>query len=519
MITRRTFISTAATLLVGAKAAAAAARARRAGRLRALVVGIDKYDFENNLRGAVNDAQDIADALSGLRLDRTPLLDSEATRAAVWGGLQEMIEAAEPGDTVLFTYAGHGSHEADSGPVGAKQEILVFNKFTPQAPGCEERLRGREMLNAFAAAGARGVNVIFVADSCYSGGLIRPFDTRSVMLPTRAAKQPLYEMIDDPLPPVPPGRIEPPNDPRPKLPNLVFISAALKDEVTPEVMIDGRARGALSWAFARALRGDAAGPSDALRLGQLSRFVKENVRMRSNTRQTPDVMPNDDDNRVLWQFTGKSLTEQPVETLRLYVRGAVGEDALAGQVERVRVVGSESEADLVWEVRTAELIDTGDLVAEEVGVAKLPQVLEKVVAARDLRGLRPDHPMIMRLEPDDGRHRAGTKITFTIDGRDGSWLILFSLASDGTIQFHFPRPGEDPRPTLDKPVALRFEVGPPFGCDHLVALASAEDLSQFADRLRALDQHQASRATTELVRSAMRSQHLQLGLQPLFTMR
>jgi hypothetical protein len=127
--------------------------------------------------------------------------------------------------------------------------------------------------------------------------------------------------------------------------------------------------------------------------------------------------------------------------------------------------------------------------------------------------------MIMRLEPDDGRHRAGASVAFSIYGRDGGWLVLFGLASDGTIQFHFPRPGEDKWRAPDTPVILRFEVGPPFGCDHLVALASTEDLSQLGDRLRAMDQQQASGAAAELVRSAVRDRHLQLGLQPLFTTR
>jgi hypothetical protein len=543
MITRRGFLGAAAVLATGAEAVVMAALAQGKGGLRALVVGIDRYEFENNLRGAVNDAKDIADALTRTGRGSTRLLDGEATRTAVWGGLKEMLETAEPGDTVLFTYAGHGSHEPDSGPVGSKQEILVFSKFTSHAPGCEERLRGREMVNAFAEASARGVKVIFVADACYSGGLVRPFDTRGIMLPTRAAKQPLYEMIDDPLPPVPPAKIVSASEPRPKLPNLVFLSAALKDEVTPEVRIGDKPRGALSWAFARALEGAAAGPSGELRLGQLSRFIKENVRMQSNARQTPDVMPNDDDDRLVWQFATKQETGQSPEVVGLFIRGAVPEDALppgssfkghssrridSGPLaenalprlgDRVRVVGSPVEADLIWEVAAGELIDSGDLIAEGVSMTSLPQVLDKVLAVRDLRGLRPDHPMIMRLEPNDGRHHDGSRIAFTIDGRDGSWLVLFSLASDGTIQFHFPRRGEDPQPPLEKPVALRFEVGPPFGCDHLIALAAAQDLSQVAEQLRGMDQKQASRSAAELVQSVVRSRRVQLGLQPLFTTR
>jgi len=520
MITRRGFI--AAGLMAGAGAVAIPARAaapQSPGRMRALVVGIDQYQFERPLKGAVNDAEDIADALGAVGCATTRLLDGEATRPAIWDALRQMLEKAEPGDTVLFTYAGHGSHEPDNGPVGSKQEIMVFSRFTPHAPGCGDRLRGREMVDAFAEAGARGVRVIFVADSCYSGGLVRPYDTRGIMLPTRAAKQPLYEMIDDPLPPVAATKVEIPNEPRPKLPNLVFISAALKDEVTPEVRIANRPRGALSWAFARALRGDAAGPSGELRLGQLSRFVKENVRMQSSARQTPDVMPNDDDDRLLWKLRAAAESGPMPERVALFVQGGVAEEALSGHADRVRLVASQGEADLIWEVAAGEVIDTGDLVAEGVGAANFPRVLDKVLAARDLRALRPGHPMVMRLEPDDGRHHAGSKIAFNIDGRDGSWLVLFSLASDGTVQFHFPRPSEDPRPSTSRPVTLRFEVGPPFGCDHLVALAGSEELSAVAEQLRALDQTTASRAAAELVRSAVRVNHAQLGLQPLFTTR
>ncbi|MDJ0640665.1 MAG: caspase family protein, partial [Paracoccaceae bacterium] len=50
-----------------------------------LVIGIDEYTYVSDLHGAVNDAEDIADALTALGGEVTLLLNANATRDAILG--------------------------------------------------------------------------------------------------------------------------------------------------------------------------------------------------------------------------------------------------------------------------------------------------------------------------------------------------------------------------------------------------------------------------------------------------
>ena len=505
-----------------------AAEAAPAGRsIRAMAVGIDKYSYEHNLRGAVNDAKDIADALKSLTPDVTALYDGQATRSAILDGLRRMLDESKSGDAVIFTYAGHGGHEPASGAVGATEEVLVLAGFTPAPPGVVERLRGAELVELFAAAEMRGVDVIFVADACFSGGLVRPFDTRSVMLPTRGPKDEIYELIGDPLPPIAAKSLDEPSETRAKMPHFIFLAAALQSEECPEAMIEGHPRGALSWAFARVLRGNAtASTKQELHLGEMRSFVVENVRMQTGTRQTPDVLPADDPQRIILKTLASAAAAPgkaaitaatPAEAIKLFILGDA-KQAPAG-LDRVTLVKAVEDAEITWDLARQETIENGDLTAEGVGPRKIQDVVDKAVAIRLLRRMKPQKPLSMRLLPADKRFTLGEKITFTVDGREGQNLILFNLASDGEVEFQFPRGGENPRPPLDAPVEVTLKVTPPFGADHLVAIASQDDLADLADKLRELDGRRAGREAALLIAEGLKDRRWQLGIQPLFTSR
>src|SRR5690606_4919149 len=77
---------------------------------RALCVGINDYPGANmDLAGCVNDATDWQALLErrGYRVAR--LHDGEATRAALVEGLAELMTGAADGDSLVFTFSGHGS--------------------------------------------------------------------------------------------------------------------------------------------------------------------------------------------------------------------------------------------------------------------------------------------------------------------------------------------------------------------------------------------------------------------------
>jgi len=89
-------------------------------RQHALVVGIDNYkQADDRLKGAVNDAKLLTKSLRDNQVilpNERVLLDEQATRANVIQAWRNMLAQANPGDTLIFTYAGHGSQKEDAEP-------------------------------------------------------------------------------------------------------------------------------------------------------------------------------------------------------------------------------------------------------------------------------------------------------------------------------------------------------------------------------------------------------------------
>ncbi len=115
---------------------AGVAPAEAADRLFGLVVGIDDYlGTVNDLQGAVNDATGIADALKKAGADDVRFLtDGAATKAAIEKNWNDLVAEAGPGDTIVFSYAGHGGQEPQPPGLGRAQR--------PQRQLPPRRLRG-----------------------------------------------------------------------------------------------------------------------------------------------------------------------------------------------------------------------------------------------------------------------------------------------------------------------------------------------------------------------------------------
>ena len=86
------------------------------GRLFALLIGVNQYDDQKiaNLRVARSDAERLSQALN-MSLGRTYaeietmlLADADATPEAILRALEARVARAQPADTVLFFFAGHG---------------------------------------------------------------------------------------------------------------------------------------------------------------------------------------------------------------------------------------------------------------------------------------------------------------------------------------------------------------------------------------------------------------------------
>src|SRR5262249_35031684 len=127
--------------------------------------------------GAVNDAEGIAAALQSVKADKIIKLENgAATKSAIQHAWYDLVHLAGPGDTIVFSYAGHGAQEPQ--PPGwdepnGKSDKFILPTSHPSGRGSIERIVDWEMYECLKPADDKGVQVIFVADPCHSGTMYR----------------------------------------------------------------------------------------------------------------------------------------------------------------------------------------------------------------------------------------------------------------------------------------------------------------------------------------------------------
>jgi len=137
---------------------------------RAVCIGINDYrGIANDLSGCVNDAHDWANLLKTMFNFETKLiLDAEATQEAVKGALNELITTAKPGDSLAFTYSGHGTWIPDQGEEeesdNRDEALAVYDGII-----IDDELRG------ILAQLDPKVSLVIVSDSCHSGSVTRSY--------------------------------------------------------------------------------------------------------------------------------------------------------------------------------------------------------------------------------------------------------------------------------------------------------------------------------------------------------
>jgi len=170
--------------------AAIVGSAPAAAKTRALVVGINDYPGitvngvggQRNLRGAVNDARNMQDALTKF-FDVKPeeiklLVDADASRENVLAQFREwLIESTESGDRAIFYFAGHGAQvvDTDGDEDDGFDEVLAPSDVNGELQGSAAGLTGfitddeiEELLAQLA-----GRDVMMVVDACHSGTITR----------------------------------------------------------------------------------------------------------------------------------------------------------------------------------------------------------------------------------------------------------------------------------------------------------------------------------------------------------
>jgi hypothetical protein len=150
----------------------------RAPKKRALLVGCNYQGTSHELAGCINDVQNYKQWIAShgfgneVRvLDDSPDTDKahQSTFFNICQGIQWLIEGAQPGDTLLFTFSGHGSSIPDKlgQELDYQNEVIIPTDYERFGALIDDKLRVM-MVDPLPA----GVNLIVVADCCMSGTVL-----------------------------------------------------------------------------------------------------------------------------------------------------------------------------------------------------------------------------------------------------------------------------------------------------------------------------------------------------------
>lgn len=490
-----------------------------------LVIGINDYvGDENDLDGAVDDAKDIAASLTKMGAKEVVrLLDGAADKAAIETAWRRLVQSAKSGDTVVLSYAGHGGQEPEPAgrhdePDGLNENFLLGG-YQPDGEGTKQRVVDDEVFAWLKEADDKGVKVIFVADACHSGSMNR--SARAPGVKFRNAK--FAPITDDELDFPSPAISKLTED---DLDNVTFVAAVPDDKLAPEIQIDGHARGALSWAFSRALEGGADKNGDgAIDQLELLSFLVPAVHAQVESQQTPQVRPLRA--RSVELFGARAGSSGPAAALadapaplKVAVEGGDGGPLRA--LPFIELAPNAADADLVWN-RASGTVEhrIGGVVAENVGPDEIVGVASKWAAIVLLNGFAAREPVEAAVTSGDQRYRPGQMIRVGVKGARYPHLTLFNLPPDGRVEFFIPdprKPGDAERDWSAQEFSEQFRVDkPPFGAEHMVAIYSKEPLESLHAALASMARGKDAQALRGALEQALEGQAAQVGVLGIYT--
>ena len=579
MLNRRSFLGgLSASLPLLAMPGSLSAQGR-APRLHAMIVGINLYTGTDglgrkvpDLKGAQNDAADIEQAvkrfkpatLVRLGWDGTAATDLAVTRADFLRTWEQTLAAAQSGDTLLLTYAGHGSRVQalpgnPSEEADGRDDTLVLTRWNANDGRHAEHIVDDELREMFEAAARKGVIVCFIADSCHSGTLTRSVDPLAGDKTYRYAREaPVTPRGPGPTPREAPA----PRTTKPELPpNMVFFAGALETQVVPEICDSrtGRYHGALSLAFAQALA-DGAVNDGVITVRSLQLFVLQRARLLSEGAQSPRRRPTRvarvgegvTDETPLFVLTAGTPRPPPTPPpgghmvrLRIQGRSAADAERIVRSVRGAVLAGAGEAETLKWNAEQRLVLNIqGHRVAEKVGERELQGVVDCRAALDRLIQMTAGGLVVQVLidgrdtPASDATHRPGDKLAVKISGlTDGDYLAVFNLTGTGLVQMLEPTPYHASNPRREDFTRPHFNtgvtvfgaerslpdvhVGEPFGADHIVAVSGRRGLSRLMPVLKAANNQlgTADLITALVNESQAQGQTLKIGLRGIYTWR
>ncbi len=461
-----------------------------------IVVGIDDYQTPatllGRLTGAVNDAELVAKTLrkQGVDLPEARVLtNGKATLANFNTAWNSVLDTAEPGDQIIFSFAGHGAQEQEfAKPFDEDDQLdetFLFYDFDPKNPHVG-RLSDDELYALFQQA--RAFRVLFIADACHAGGMLRGgFGSE---MPQRHGSSPIggYK----PQPPVHQWTV-PNADDRQVLPHVTYLTATNQDQDPVwEINHDGERHGALSVAFAEAFTGSA--DSDGhpgITRSELEDYVQQRVATLTDHNQHPDMLPRGGSEPAFAEG-GKPKPEAPSSIGDLPIK-VTGGEAPAG-LHHARLDDTGYRLRFAIQGGKAQVISPlGDQLAEvDAGTAsewnaliakyRLLEALDRHPAAKQVR---------VELRQGTGLHKLGERLDFSFNPNSTRrYFLLFDLAGTGQLQFLYPLKSQQDREAIAQvPYALAVDVVKPTGEDDVVAIFCERPQPQAIALLNTHDQH------------------------------
>jgi hypothetical protein len=498
----------------------------------ALVAGIDLYHDPEvpSLRGAVNDAKDVASALESLGAKVHLLTNDEVTARSLHAAWQAMQQEAPEGSLLIFHYAGHSAdaREAPGPNYDGKYDFLLFSRFEAQVPfdprkQPDQVVTGHQLRQWMAEA--QRFRVLTVYDSCSSARLDRSA-RMAVLLGLRtpfAGNSSYRDVLLRPAPTVVSSRDV---DPGP-LPNQIFIAAAPLDHAVQEMLLDNRPRGALSYFFAKALRGEAlgSGPSQGLTIRQLFDYIKRNVRQRTDQNEDPILSTLRDLDEPLLDAKASSAAAVDASLPAIAVHLLPGtEPALLEHLAGVKPVDSTALAMLQLDLGHQKILNgAGQIVveAESSNPVMLQGVINKWRYFDALARLAEARSQAVHLGLQDDRARwfyQDAPVTILISGVPPHHQVaVFDLTSIGTLDFLYPGASSPQELGSDGTLTVVSSVTKPYGADHVVVI-TADDPQRMKDLVAWLDTGKQSVDSQGALLQRISGLHdIRVGVQWLYT--
>lgn len=140
------------------------------GHKRALIVGINYIGTPNELKGCINDSNNINSLITNkFGFDDVRVLqEQQATTDNIKEGLKWLVSGCRPGDVLFFHYSGHGSQVADTSDPDVEPDY-VDEIICPIDINWKDKIITDDYMKWIFDPVPAGVNLLVFLDCCHSG--------------------------------------------------------------------------------------------------------------------------------------------------------------------------------------------------------------------------------------------------------------------------------------------------------------------------------------------------------------